>query len=192
MRRAFDRVASAASERITYWIAERVDPAHRQWIEAMGSELHAIDGGWRKLVWVAGGLRLALSLSWRREMIYGQKGLPAVGSTCAFGVVLGVIFWFLFTHPGSLPSGREFEAGLAVYLFLAGFLAGPATKSFAAGAVIGLTSGFLGVFSGFVMSPVDVLGGIVYQVTAVAGAVGGGLGAVARAYLHGVRSPRIA
>ena len=192
MRRAFDRAAASAAERIIGWIAERVDPSHRRWIEAMGAELHAIDGGWRKLVWVSGALRLAWSLSWRREMVYGQKGLPAVGSTCAFGVVLGVIFWFLFTHPDRLPTMRGFEAGLAVYLFLAGFLAGPATKSFAAGALIGLTSGLLGVFSGFVMSPVDVLGPFVYQATAVAGAVCGGLGAVARAYLHGVRSASIA
>jgi hypothetical protein len=190
MRRPFDRVAASASERIINWIAKRVDPAHKQWVEAMHAELYAIEGGWRKLTWVLGGVRLAWSLGRKRGGVHGQVRLPAVGSVCVSGAILGVGFWFMFTR-GFWPTPRTlaaFEGALALYLFATGFLAGPVTKGFVAGGLIGVTSGVLGVFSGFVMdSPIVWINPLFYVFAGVTGAVCGGLGAVARAHIQRAR-----
>ena len=65
MARFLDRLGAAAAARLMTWLASRVDPSRREWIEAIGAEFDAIIGGWRKLAWVAGGLLLAWSFSSR-------------------------------------------------------------------------------------------------------------------------------
>lgn len=77
---------------------------------------------------------------------------------------------------------------LVLYLFAAAFFAGPATKRFRAGALSGVTVGLFGIFGGFVMSSQTAwLNPLVYQVATAVGVMFGGLGAVARASLHGGR-----
>lgn len=119
-------------------------------------------------------------------MAYGQRGLLTVGGTCAFGVVLGVFSVRMFTGDTNMNL-----LGLQLYFFLAGFLVGPTTKSFVAGALIGLTSAILGVFSGFLMSSeVAWVNPLVYLFIGGVGTACGGLGALARADLHRVRDPK--
>jgi hypothetical protein len=192
MRREFEGLAAPASERIMNWIAARVDPARRDWVEAMRAELCAIDGGWNRLAWALGGFRLLWVFGRTGNVIYGQRGFPALGSVCVSGAVLAGVFWFMFVHhyPANSTAIARVEGVLAVYLFATGFLAGPARKGFVAGAWIGLASAILGVFGGFVMWSEGAWINPLYYV--IAGAIGmlfGGLGGIARSHLSRTSQP---
>jgi hypothetical protein len=58
IRTALDRLAAAAARRLLAWIAQRLDPARKTWLEALHAELDMIDGGFAQLLRTVGGLKL--------------------------------------------------------------------------------------------------------------------------------------
>jgi hypothetical protein len=101
IRALFDRMATLAALRLLAWIAQRVDPAQQLWLEALRAELAAIDGGFARLVWAVGGLRL----------IWFERRQHVVNATYRYGPVLlhgleAALFvgltWSLIQHYGTL------------------------------------------------------------------------------------------
>jgi len=94
-------MAAQAALRLLAWIAQRVDPAQQLWLEALRTELAAIDGGFAQLVWAVGGLRL-IWFERRRHMVNATYRYGPVLLNVLEAALLVGLTWSLIGHYGSI------------------------------------------------------------------------------------------
>ncbi len=94
MLHLLENAAEYASTRISMWLASRVDPSRREWIDAMRAELDVIEGGWRKLTWVIGGVSLAR----RWHSAPSRSHDPASAALAALALCGRVAVTFIFAQ----------------------------------------------------------------------------------------------
>lgn len=150
---ALTAAADAAARTLLGWAGRWVDDSRRPWIDALGAELDVIDGGWARLAWSLGGLRIAL-MQRRRDMRPRWLTWPSVLADCSFGLGLGLllivgIVWTNVIVP-SHESDSEYQGlyllfaiGLLVYFAAAGFVAGRRHRTVVAGLVVGALTAVL-------------------------------------------------
>ena len=115
IRAQIDRIATQLALRLLAWVGKRIDPAHQDWLDALGAELDAIDGGIARLAWAIGGLWL-IWFERRQSMLnatyrYGPVFLPVLEAT-----LFAVFIWSLIWHYGSLIVILLELAGLCLIL----------------------------------------------------------------------------
>ncbi len=64
-----------AARALLAWSARRAEPAARPWVEALGAELGEVEGGWGRLAWALGGLKLVAATKWQSRV----RDLPRTG-----------------------------------------------------------------------------------------------------------------
>jgi hypothetical protein len=113
----------------------------------MRMELDHIDGGWARLAWAVGGLRLVWMAPQERARS-DHEAWPEPASIVAGAMLLGVLAWIAFTTrvPDIERMPAEMVFGfLALYFYSVGFLSGRRTGKMGtggwAGAACGLTFG---------------------------------------------------
>src|SRR5688572_20403311 len=121
-----DRVATRAARSLLAWSARHVAPSRRGWITAMRMELDHIDGGWARLAWAVGGLRLVWMAPQERSRS-DHEAWPEPASIVAGAMLLGILAWIAFTTrvPDVERMPAEMVFGfLALYFYSVGFLSG--------------------------------------------------------------------
>lgn len=138
-RDAFERAAAWMARALLAWIAGRLHPSRRAWIEALRAELEVIAGGGRQLVWAAGGLRLAW-IEWRAAMLRERRFWPSQPGTTP-GICLGILLLIVILATRGVSDDAfpwlPFYGLFFLYLALAGSLAARRAGSIAAGARAG-------------------------------------------------------
>jgi hypothetical protein len=142
--RLTDRLLARAADALLAWSARRVEPAGRDWIEAVRGELSEVEGGGLALTYTA--RRSAVNRTWH--------SWPALLRTSAFGlalsaVLMGGVVWSNVVVP-SHESDDEygvwylvFYVGLLVYFFVAGLVVAGRPASVVRGAVTGAVTALL-------------------------------------------------
>jgi hypothetical protein len=141
--RALDRAAARAARDLLAWSARHADPSRRGWIVALRHELHEIDGGWARLAWAVGGLRVVY-LTPSPAGHHGRQEWPESWSIMAGGLLLGLLAWLAFvTHVPNLEQiPAEVMFGfLTLYFYTVGFLSGRRTGQVGKGSWAGATGG---------------------------------------------------
>ena len=118
----FHRIATRAAIRLLAWVEKHVDPAQQLWLDALRAELDAINGGFARLLWAAGGLRLVW-FERRRHMLnatyrYGPVLLPWIETALFIGLT-----WSFIQHYGSLVVVLFELIGLGLILAIPALLA---------------------------------------------------------------------
>ncbi|MBI3568728.1 MAG: hypothetical protein HY084_11075 [Gemmatimonadetes bacterium] len=165
--RLLDDVAESAAQQLVGWLASRVGPEGREWVDALSAEAHSINGGWRKLRWSVGGIALIWTLKRRSRMkstaaawppfdlrsVIHSNVLMLFGLGCAalvkprellegFGIARAP--WAVY---GVLRVYAVFALVLAVFLWTArDWLASPGGRGAVRGLAVTYTLGTLFIF----------------------------------------------
>jgi hypothetical protein len=148
-----DRAAGAAARALLGWAVGRLDPSRQVWIHALRAEADEIDGGWARLAWAVGGLRLVwterrrtMRHRWRARLRWlgsagGLGGLRVYSPGVVCGIVMSV--WSFWQRNVDLPVPL-----IAVLMFvpcygLAGFWTAR-KRSVEVGTVVGAVTAVLG------------------------------------------------
>jgi hypothetical protein len=62
------RLADELARQLLGWLQRRVEPASREWLDALRAEAECADDGWQRLRWALGGVTLVWTLNRRRQM----------------------------------------------------------------------------------------------------------------------------
>lgn len=152
--RLADRLLARAADALLAWSARRMEPAGRDWIEAVRGELSEVEGGGlARLRWSLGGLALTC-IARRSALNRTWHSWPALLRTSAFGLALSAVLmvgvvWSNVVVP-SHESDDEygvwylvFYVGLLVYFFVAGLVVAGRPASVVRGAVTGAVTAVL-------------------------------------------------
>jgi hypothetical protein len=145
VREVLDRASDRTARGLLAWSARRVERSRRVWIDEIRWQLDEIDGGWARLIWALGGLRLVWTMGPSEARRY-QDTWPESWSIVASGMLLGVLAWLVFaTRLADLErTPAELMLGfLGLYFYSAGFLSGRRTGQIGTGAWAGATCGLV-------------------------------------------------
>jgi hypothetical protein len=121
---ALDRAAGTLAVTLLDGLTARLDPARREWLAAVRIELDEVEGGWQRLLWALGGLRLAWAIG--KEDVLNRRQLERLCGLGAAALALPV-FGYVFFGPmriGQEAISRGSGGLLALFFAVVALLAG--------------------------------------------------------------------
>ena len=106
-------LADLLARRLLGWLQRRVEPASREWLDALTAESECADDGWQRLRWALGGVPLVWTINARR-----QKNEPARGTVRALIVsgaanVAAIAGWYAVIIPATYVATHIFRCHLS-------------------------------------------------------------------------------
>jgi hypothetical protein len=104
-----DRLADGSARRLLSWLHGRVDPASREWLDALTAESECADDGWQRLRWALGGVPLVWTINKRRQMHEPARGtMRAIFASCVANVAV-IAGWYVVIVPATFAATRFFR-----------------------------------------------------------------------------------
>ena len=87
------RVADVLARQLLGWLRRRVEPASREWLDALAAEAECADGDWQRLRWALGGVPLVWTINRRRRVKEPARGAQRARVVSGVANVAAIAGW---------------------------------------------------------------------------------------------------